>query len=154
MLQEFDSHIVTQGLKSHTGAGLVSKGSLFGFLGFSEGADPTKELRDLLERTIMFRFASQSTKSAERIYTVTIPSRDDIFAATPLPWAQGRSWVKAVEHGISGIGNYMNIASPNSRSGEGIQSKTNKGGRFRNTSYISTILNNFKKKLLSSGITF
>ncbi len=154
MLAEFDSHTVTQGLKSHTGAGLVSRGSLFGFLGFAHGEDPTGALRDLLERVIIFKFSSESKRAGQRIYTVTIPSKDDVYGATPLPWAQGRSWVKAVEQGISGMGNYMNIDSPNSRSGEGIQSKTNKGGRFRNTSYISTILNNFKKRLLSSGITF
>tara|TARA_B100000676_G_scaffold192830_1_gene189516 strand:- start:43 stop:624 length:582 start_codon:yes stop_codon:yes gene_type:complete len=154
MLAEFDAHPVTQGLRSHSSAGLVPRGTLFGFLGFAEGDRPTEELRQFLNKFITFKFSSNSKKRAERVYAVKIPTKDEIYDATPLPWADGRSWVKGIEHGISGMGKYMDIKSPQSRSGEGIQSKNDTGGRFRNTSYISSILNNFKKKLQSSGITF
>jgi hypothetical protein len=154
MLREFDQHHVTQGLRSHSGAGLVPRGTLFGFLGFVEGDRPTDELREFLNQSIKFKFVSQSKRKAARIYSVTIPSKGEIYGATPLPWAQGRSWVKGIEQGISGIGSYMNIESTKSRSGEGVQSKNNSGGRFRNTSYISSILNNFKKKLESAGMIF
>jgi hypothetical protein len=90
----------------------------------------------------------------ERVYVATIPTKDELYAATPLPWAPGRSWLKAVEFGISGLGNYMAVSSSSSRSGEGIQvENANLGGRFRNVSYVSSILKNMQKELLSLGVT-
>ena len=153
MLRELDNHPITRDLQNNIDSGTVTRGTLFGFLGFEMGEDPVRELRSLLEKNCRIRFYKENVKKAVRTYIVTIPTKDDIYAATPLRWAPGRSWVKAVEFGISGMGNYIEIESPKSRSGEGIQSKTsNNGGRFRNTSYISTILVSFQKKLLNQGI--
>ena len=67
-----------------------------------------------------------------------------------MPWAKGRSWVRGVEHGMSGIGQYMygNKDFSQSRSGSAIQNKGKlRGGNFRNTSYISEIRRNFIKNL-------
>ena len=112
-----------------------------------------EELRRLLVKKLYDKVFKQTAQKSSRTYKVSIPSKDEIYNATPLRWAPGRSWVKAIEFGISGMGNYMEVNSPQSRSGEGIQSKTsNSGGRFRNTSYISSILTNFQKKLLAKGI--
>ncbi len=153
MLRELDNHPVTRDLQNDIDSGTVTRGTLFGFLGFQMGEDPVRELRSLLEKTCKIRFYKENVNKATRTYIVTIPSKDDIYEATPLRWAPGRSWVKAIEFGISGMGNYIDIESPKSRSGEGIQSKTsNNGGRFRNTSYISSILVSFQKKLLNQGI--
>lgn len=153
MLRAFDSHVVTQELESTTGRGLLPRGTLFGFLGFDKGDDPIEPLRSLLDKSIILRPGRTKRNSASKSYAVAIPSVNELYAATPLPWAPGRSWVKAVEFGISGLGNYMSIESDRSRSGEGIQVKSaNLGGRFKNMSYVSSILKNFQKELLSSGI--
>jgi hypothetical protein len=77
------------------------------------------------------------------------PSKEELFAATPLPWASGRSWLKGIESGISGLGRYLKTENlDSSRSGGGIQSKSKfQSGRFTNTKYISEILNNFIEKI-------
>ncbi|MBN86606.1 MAG: hypothetical protein CL885_03700 [Dehalococcoidia bacterium] len=154
MLSEFDSHPVTVALQTGSTGGLISKGSLFGFLGFAEGEDPVAQLRSVLQAKCVLKPQLRKPRQTTRNYLAVIPTKDELYMATPLPWANGRSWLKAIEFGISGIGNYMPVKSPSSRSGEGIQSKNNSGGRFRNTSYISTILNNFKKNLSTEGVKF
>ena len=153
MLAEFDLHPVTRDLNNEMNSGILSKGSLFGFLGFLDGDSPAEELRNFLEKSCKIRIATNSKQKALRTYAVDLPEKEDIYKATPLPWAPGRSWVKSIEHGISGIGKYLDISSDASRSGEGIQAKADTGGVFRNTSYISTILNNFKKKLLGANFS-
>ena len=99
------------------------------------------------------RFIKNNNRQGVRTYRVEIPNKDDIYSATPLPWASGRSWVKAIEQGMSGMGNYIQLESSVSRSGEGFQAKNSSGGVFRNTSYISSIINNFKVKLQSYGLS-
>jgi hypothetical protein len=153
MLQEFDGHPVTVALQGGGTGGLVKRGSLFGFLGFEKGEDPTTRLRMLLDKGCQIKFQKNILLQGRRIYIAIIPSKDQLYRETPLPWASGRSWLKGVEFGVSGMGQYLHEESPASRSGEGIQSKGNRGGGFRNTSYISEILNNFKERLSSGGIT-
>ena len=65
-----------------------------------------------------------------------------------MPWATGRSWAKGIETGISGIGYYLK-KTKNSRSGLGIQSQTKIRSdiRFKNTKYISDLINKFEKQL-------
>ena len=148
MLLDFDNHPVTQELERKTGAdpsAFVTRGSLFGFIGFEKTDDPTETVRQML---------SQSSLEFVRIkggvvdFKVAYPSKEELFSATPLPWATGRSWLKGIESGISGLGKYLNVDSIDSRSGGGIQSISNiGGGRFRTTKYISEILNNFIKKI-------
>ena len=154
MLKEFDSHQVTKELESFGESGLIPRGTLFGFLGFDKGDDPITPLRNLLDRATILKPGKIRRGRAEKSYTVIIPTKDQLYSATPLPWAPGRSWLKAVEFGISGLGNYMAIETDRSRSGEGIQVKNaNLGGRFKNTSYLSSILKNMQKQLLTLGIT-
>ena len=152
MLQEFDSHPVTEALQGGGTAGLVARGTLFGFLGFEQGEDPTAQLRILLDRGSQIKFQKNLFSQGRRVYSATIPNKDELYRATPLPWARGRSWLKGIEFGVSGMGQYLYNDSEASRSGEGIQSKVNKGGGFKNTSYISEILNNFRSRLSAGGI--
>ena len=67
-----------------------------------------------------------------------------------MPWATGRSWARGIERGISGLGRYL-VSSKNiakSRSGKAIEVKGRvRGGRFSNTSYLSTLLNDYYKKI-------
>ena len=154
MLSAFESHQVTKDLESFGGSDLVPRGTLFGFLGFEKGQNPIEPLRDILNRGTTLRPGRIRMQQGERVYVATIPTKDELYAATPLPWAPGRSWLKGVEFGISGLGNYMVVTSSSSRSGEGIQvENANLGGRFRNVKYISSILKNMEKELLSIGVT-
>ena len=86
-------------------------------------------------------------------FVVELPSKEEIFDAAPNPWASGRSWIKGIEQGISGFGQYIydwesGHAGPKSRSGSGIQADQKlRGGGFRNTQYLSQILNNLAKNI-------
>jgi hypothetical protein len=68
-----------------------------------------------------------------------------------MPWAEGRSWAKGIETGISGVGWYLYNQKknyPQSRSGPAIQvkSKSSSKVRFKNVKYISDILSRYEKK--------
>jgi hypothetical protein len=70
---------------------------------------------------------------------------------TPLPWEGGRSWVRGIERGISGLGYYLSgrFKTPEpSQSGGGIQSEYKvRAGAFTTVKYLSEILKNLKEKL-------
>ena len=155
MLRELDNHPITKDLQGSGDSGLVPRGTLFGFLGFIEGEDPIRPLKDLLDKKCTMSFLKNETHSTTKIYTAQIPTKEELYEATPLPWASGRSWLKGIEQGLSGMGNYIDSESDYSRSGEGIQTENaNLGGRLRNMPYISTILERFKKRLSSGGFLF
>ena len=79
------------------------------------------------------------------IFEVTLPTAEDIFAVTPLPWASGRSWAEGIERGLSGLG-YL-LRKNKGRSGAAIQSRVKvRGGRFHNTPYISAFIRKYKKR--------
>jgi hypothetical protein len=148
MLSDFNNHTVTRELEQKTSAdpsAFVSRGSLFGFIGFEKADNPTEIIREMLNKASL-EFVRIEGKAIN--FRVSYPSMEELFLATPLPWATGRSWLKGIESGISGLGRYLNVDSADSRSGGGIQSISNiGGGRFRTTKYISEILNNFIKKI-------
>ena len=148
MLSEFDNHSATQELVGKTSSvpsAFVSHGSLFGFIGFDESDSPTEIVREMLNESEL-KFIKIKDKVVN--FRVFYPSKEELFSATPLPWATGRSWLKGIESGMSGLGRYLNEESDASRSGGGIQSEgTIRSGRFRNAKYISEILNNFIKKI-------
>ena len=68
-----------------------------------------------------------------------------------MPWASGRSWAKGIEQGISGFGKYLRKESSSGRSGGGVQADTGvRSGGFKNTTYLSGILNNLTKNIKSA----
>ena len=148
MLAEFNSHPVTRELEMKTAANpssFVGEGSLFGFIGFNENDEPIDVVRRMLKSSDL---VFVRIKKAVVDFKVLYPSKEELFDAPPLPWATGRSWLKGIESGLSGLGKYLNIESEASRSGGGIQAANSvKSGRFKNTPYISKILNNFIKKI-------
>ena len=79
-------------------------------------------------------------------FNVFLPTAEEIFAITPLPWATGRSWAQGIERGLSGLG-YL-LRKEGGRSGAAVQSRVNKvrGGRFQNRPYISSFINKYKKR--------
>lgn len=152
MITEFLAHPVTQEIMagpstSNSSGTLSGNGNLFAFIGFEKEADPIKPILDRLEEIIpMFAFDIDSGS----MFTINFPEIQELFELTPMPWAMGRSWAKGIETGISGLGYFMYQTSGASRSGEGVQVdvKLNKGFRFKNTSYLSPLINKYKKQFL------
>lgn len=153
MLQDFDNHVVTKELEAgpeaiNLSATLVGTkgGNLFTYIGFYEDHKPILELRNLIKSyKINFIPSKDSVK-----LRIIIPSKEDIFRSTPVPWAKGRSWVKGIEHGLSGFGKYMPTKTKRniSRSGGAIQVKKDlRKGRFKNKSYLSPIYKKYTKRI-------
>ena len=153
-IQEFINHPITQEIKgginaANTSGTLGGITNLYSFIGFDEGTDPIKPIEDLLNKSnyrIVF-----NNKSTDSTVIFDIPTAAQIFEITPMPWAIGRSWARGIETGISGLGYYLKKIK-NSRSGLGIQSSTEQirtGTSFKNTRYISDLINRFSKDLKS-----
>ncbi len=123
---------------------LLGYSNLFGFIGFYDNEQPIKILKAILmeyEIKIISRKGFTTVK-------IIVPTKDEIHGATPLPWARGRSWVKAMETGLAGFGMYITSDSAKSRSGEGIQTKRKiRSSKFLNTSYLSPLLQEYYKNI-------
>jgi len=149
MIKEFLTHPVTIEIKDGPSASNISgtlggATNLFAFIGFNEGDDPITPILEILQNTKYRR--TKENKGAQE-FTVELPQIKEIFSATPMPWASGRSWAQGIEVGISGIGYLLRKNSPNSRSGAAIQSRTKvRGGKFQNVPYISAIIRKYEKK--------
>ena len=157
MIAEFLNHPVTRELKQGIDASNISGTlggvtNLFSFIGFNSGSDPTKDIENVLQ-TARFESAKARLKTIE--LSIYIPDPKDVFDATPMPWAPGRSWAKGIESGISGLGYYLKVARDNSRSGLGIQSskKVRGGAKFKNTQYISALLKKYRKEFENLQLT-
>lgn len=153
MIKDFTNHPVTKEILSGASASNISGtlggyGNLFTFIGFESGQNPIAPIIELLQKT-QITFFKISPRGTSKI-RVEMPDKEEIFNATPLPWAAGISWAQRIEVGLSGLGQYMNKNSPYSRSGKGIQSKNKvRGSRFSNTPYVSSFLNKWNKKFLN-----
>lgn len=149
MIREFENHPVTREIDSGPKASNISKtlsrGNLFSFIGFNAGDNPTEIIRRSLHNTRLV--VSKGSRGAFN-FDFSLPSMEELFDLTPLPWATGRSWLKGIEQGMSGLGRYLYSENlPTSRSGTAIQIKGSTGGRFKNTSYMSSILRSARRKL-------
>ena len=157
MLSDFDQHPVTKEIKGGVGAQnqsetLNNEGDLFSFIGFPENADPTSEVRNVLETKTYMASSKKGTPSGVKVqykFSLRVPS-EEIRTATPLPFEQGKSWVEGVEKGISGFGNYLRgrFRSPQpSRSGGGKQvAETVRQTTFKPRKYLSEIFTAFVEK--------
>lgn len=150
MVAEFRSHPVTVEIKAgpfaeNSSGTLGGYGNLFSFIGFEQGDNPTDNIEGLLNLSRIEYGRETKDGFTMRIY---LPSKQEIFSETPMPWASGRSWAEGIERGISGFGQYLNIdTAVNSRSGEGIQTNgVIRKGKFKNTPYISALLNKYTKR--------
>lgn len=127
-------------------------GGLFSFIGFYRDASPVDDVVSLLLQKINFRVKSLGFMKYE-IDTDFI-SKDALLKESsqmsPIPWNVGRSWLDAIEHGISGLGQYLNTSreTSHSRSGRGLQIKAQlRSGKFQNRAYISKYLSEFEKEI-------
>jgi len=150
-IEEFLNHPITQEIKGGIGSANISGTlgdvtNLYSFIGFDEGTDPIGPIEQLLNKSsyrIIF-----NPNGVDSTVIFDIPTAAQIFEITPMPWAIGRSWARGIESGISGLGYYLKKIK-NSRSGLGIQSATQvrPGMVFKNTKYISDLINRFTKEL-------
>lgn len=155
-LVELNKHEVTREIEAGPNAMgsslLGGKGSLFGFLGFDRSSQPVEILRSAFD-TMFAVDKNQGTlkKVNERRFTLeyqvyNVPTITEIYGITPLSWTT-KSWVKGIERGISNASNTIFKDTDNSRSGVALQSKQKINFiKFNPTPYVSTILDNARKK--------
>mgnify|MGYP003652855324 CR=1 FL=1 len=134
---------------SNSSGTLGGYGNLFSFIGFGSGDEPTDIIKKIFSEKIRFKV---KRKGSSGKYTIVffIPSLEEIYALTPLPWATGQSWVDGVEKGMSNVGSYLYSATgfSSSRSRTGIQAESKTSGvSFKNTPYVAKLIENFKKTL-------
>jgi len=151
MIKEFLSHPVTQEIMEGPSAPNISGtlggvSNLFAFIGFDAGNQPVAPILERLEAVDIIYNKEYKEKGIGVSFNVFLPTAEDIFAITPLPWAIGRSWAEGIERGISGLG-YL-LQKSGGRSGAAVQSRVNKvrGGGFQNTPYISSFIKRYKKR--------
>jgi len=150
-LDAFNNHPVTQEIEAGSSSTNLSKtlggvGNLFTYIGFSSGDNPIRPLREVLQKYQINYHPRKNFLMASFV----LPTKQEIFAATPMPWATGRSWARGIERGISGLGKYLvkDTRVARSRSGTAIQTKSKvRNGKFSNTSYLSMLLNNYYKDI-------
>ena len=154
--KKFEAHPITVELEAgprafNTSGTLGGYGNLFSFIGFSAGSKPTDVISKIFNEKIRFKIKRMDSKGRYRV-TFFIPDIQEIYGLTPIPWLTGKSWVQGVETGLSNLGQYVYSAAGfgSSTSGTGIQAKNKASGvSFRNTPYITKLINDFKKRLLS-----
>ncbi len=156
LINEFNSHPVTAKIKGGPSAGNLSgtlngTGNLFTFIGFVFGSQPTEIVNRMLREKIKLGKIKSTNASRSRVKVnvdINMPTKEAFYAATPLPFESGRSWLYGIETGISGFGSYMYKRWKTSRSTKGIQTKKPiRGGSFKNTSYFSSMLLAFTKRI-------
>lgn len=166
MQQSFDDHPVTREIEdgymadniSNTLVGVKSKDyprNLFSFIGFEQGSDPTDSIRDLLSESNplgpkMKYIRGSQIENITFEFRVTPPAKKDIFDASPMPWADGLSWADRIEKGIPGVTQFLakpNLPQSRSEGGIQIEAQVSPGARFKNTSYMSRILNEFVQNI-------
>jgi hypothetical protein len=163
LIQEFDENRITKELEAGSGntknisrtlLGLpYGQGSLYGFIGFTDGTNPVEEVRSYLKGSghvyKTARLQKKGPRAGSYQFKAEVPSMNAIEGLTPMPWEGGRSWTRAIERGISGLSNYMLNHSAASRSGQGIQSKNRmyQAAMYKPTKYISAMINNYVRIL-------
>lgn len=151
LINSFENHLITKEIDGGVGASNISgtlggKGNLFSFIGFKSNSNPTEPIR--LALNAISQTAVITKRDGGTTSHILYPSPDDIFRITPLPWADGRSWVLGIERGISNFGQYLDLKAESSRSGRGIQSEhVDSGASFSTTPYLTELIKTFEKEV-------
>jgi len=171
MQKEFETNAVTReiagGLESNNVSNTlegdfvkdgknISNPNLWGFIGFDAAqSSPAEVLAPIRVRLDprhpegpSFIYKGRDKGLIRYRYEFRAPNEKAIFGDTGLPWNSGVSWVRRIEQGISGIGQFLNVTDrPSSRSGGGIQIEAQlRSGRYKPTPYLSRIFNNFLRR--------
>jgi len=156
LVKNFNIHPITVELNAGPRASNISGtlggyGNLFSFIGFSSTDKPTDIISEIFNRKIRFKVRRRNT-AGKYIVTFFIPSAEEIYGLTPVPWMIGKSWAKSVEEGgLTNLGQYIYSSSGfgQSSSGTGIQSKNKSSGvSFSRTPYIGKLIKDFVNRLL------
>lgn len=142
LISDFESHPISQEIKggadaSNSSGTLGGYGNLFSFIGFDSSSDPVESWVSHLKNSIRIDRktpirAVDSKNGFEMSFSIRGISERDLVTNSSMPWERGRSWITAIERGISGFSYF--IVSKLGRSGGGIQSKN----RARSLSYNKT----------------
>jgi hypothetical protein len=154
-INEIENHPVSQEIANGPDGENISytldgKENLFAFIGFDAGDKPIEDLKNLIkENTFLDKRSTFNSKTFELKFNIFTPSFEEIKSVTPLPFENGKSWVKGIEDGISGFGYYVyGLLFPRSRSKRGIQSKNKvRNGTFKTVKYMSEMYSNFIRNL-------
>jgi hypothetical protein len=154
-INEIENHPVSQEIANGPDGENISytldgKENLFAFIGFDAGDKPIEDLKNLIkENTFLDKRSTFNSKTFELKFNIFTPSFEEIKSVTPLPFENGKSWVKGIEDGISGFGYYVyGLLFPKSRSKRGIQSQNKvRNGSFKTVKYMSELYNNFIRSL-------
>lgn len=158
--REFEKHPVTKEIaggiespnysKTLVGFNSDEGRNLFSFIGFDEGDEPLDAIREFLDPDNqngpkMNYVRGSQVRNLVFQFKVTAPNKQDIYNATPMPWADGISWAERIELGIPGVNRFLNkFGIAKSQSGGGIQVKANlRSTRFSNRSFLSQIFGDF-----------
>jgi hypothetical protein len=156
LIKEFEAHPITIELDagpraSNTSGTLGGYGNLFSFIGFSSGDDPTQIISKIFAEKIKFKVRRKNNSGKYQI-TFFIPSIEEIYGLTPIPWMAGKSWARSVEEGgLTNLGQYLfsSTGFDSSSSGTGIQAKNRSSGvSFKRMPYVGKLIKDFKQKLL------
>lgn len=167
----FEAHKITQEIAAgpkgqNTSGTLGGYGNLFSFIGFPEGDEPLKAIREIIKQKIFHVRTVNGVFKRGNVVTMIVdgPTAEDIFdtAKTPMPWAKERSWARGIETGISGLGQYMHMEYRRGkwRSGMGFQAGDDVEPRpegvslpskFQNTSYITKLIAQATKAAIRSA---
>lgn len=157
IIDKFDNHAITSELRPGLAPGsseFVSRGTLYGFIGF-EDESPTDELRNVLVNDIKIQKKSLGAKYRNNFieyqFPVSYPTEVELHQVTPTPWGTMRSWLVAIERGLSNFNQYLGIRF--GRSGEGIQKPNiDLSGSFRPPKdgyvlkWVRDFINKFKNR--------
>jgi hypothetical protein len=162
LLDNFESHEVTREIEAgpdgeNISGTLGGRGNLFSFIGFYQDSNPLAVVRSYLKDIRLNRKPNRKRSGKKRVnfeYSIEAPGKKDtLFRDTKLSWL-GKSWLKGIESGLSGLGSYIywwsGMDFPPSRSGSGVQEKDGRrirSGAYRPTKYISSLLSQFSRDL-------
>lgn len=156
LIQDFSSHPVSKEISggpssSNISGTLGGYGNLFSFIGFNSGSNPVDLWISYLRSKIQIKNKNPKVKSSNGDgisfeFDINGVSDKDLLAAGQMPWELGRSWVKAIEQGISGFSFY--VSKKIGRSGGGIQSEHSiRSGQYQRTSYWTSMWKKFLANL-------
>ena len=154
MLMDFEQHPVTKEIdagpnSSNLSGTLNGYGNLFSFIGFQKGSSPTSVVKNTLSKPIKLKVKKALFRRGKFVVETDFPNKEEIENSAQIPWATGLSWMKGIEKGISGLGQflYKSKGSSVSRSGKGIQTKANLNRKFVTTTYFSKIYKDFINRI-------
>ena len=157
LIESFASHPVSSEISSGPDGSNISGtlggyGNLFSFIGFNSGDNPVEKWLNFLKQAISLdskidtSFRGNGIAFKLKLNSIT---DEDLKSISPMPWEGGRSWIQAIERGISGFSFYVSKRG-GGRSGGGLQSNYSKKqspGRFKNVPYWSKLWNTFLKDI-------